>query len=198
LKTGYIYADCQLATGQIYTDPTGHFLVPSISGNQYLLVLYDYDSNFIHAKPMKNRTKETILAAYRRVLILFKSRALQPKLATLDNKASAILQQYLHDKNLDFQLVPPALHRCNAAKQAIRTFKNHFIAGLCTTDPDFPLNLWRDKLIPQALITLNLLCTSRMNPRLLAHAQVHGIFDFNCTPLSPPGTKVLVHKKPSL
>jgi hypothetical protein len=78
------------------------FLVPSISGNQYLLVLYDYDSNFIHAKPMKNRTKEMILAAYHHALILFKSWGLLLKLATLDNEASAILQQYLHDENLDF------------------------------------------------------------------------------------------------
>jgi len=51
LKTHFLYADCQPATGQIYTDPTGRFLVPSVSGNSYILVVYDYDSNFIHAEP---------------------------------------------------------------------------------------------------------------------------------------------------
>jgi hypothetical protein len=33
----------------------------------------------------------------------------------------------------------------------------------------------------------------------LAHAQLHGIFDYNKTPLAPlapPGTKVIIHKKP--
>jgi len=35
-------------------------------------------------------------------------------------------------------------------------------------------------------------------PRLLAWSQVHGTFDFNRTPLAPPGTRVLVHEKPSL
>jgi len=35
-------------------------------------------------------------------------------------------------------------------------------------------------------------------PRLLAWSQVHGPFDFNRTPLAPPGTRVLVHEKPSL
>jgi hypothetical protein len=59
-------------------------------------------------------------------------------------------------EHVDFQLTPPHLHRRNATERAIRTFKNHFIAGLCTTNPDFPLHLW-DRLLPQALITLNLL-----------------------------------------
>jgi len=63
LKTRFLYADSQPATGQIYTDSTSRFLTPSISGNQFILVLY-YDSNFIHADPMKNRTKEEHLAAY--------------------------------------------------------------------------------------------------------------------------------------
>ena len=35
LKTWFLYAYCQQATGQIYTNPTGRFLIPSISGNQY-------------------------------------------------------------------------------------------------------------------------------------------------------------------
>jgi len=77
-----------------------------------------------------------------------------------------------------YQLVPPGIHRRNAAECVICTFKNHFIAGLCTTDPNVPLHLW-DKLLPQALITLNLLHTSRSNPRLSAWAQVHGQFDYN-------------------
>lgn len=38
---------------------------------------------------------------------------------------------------------------------------------------------------------------SRINPRLSAHAQMNGPFDFNRTPLAPPGIRVLVHIKPS-
>jgi hypothetical protein len=192
-----LYADCQPATSQIYTDPTGRFLVPSISGNSYILVVKDYDSNFIHAEPMKNRTKEVILAAYQRVISLLKSRGLQPKLQKLNNEASQILQRYMVEESIDFQLGPPGLHRRNAAERATRTFKNHFIAGLCTTAADFPLTLW-DQLLPQALKTLNLLRTSRINLHLSAWSQVHGLFDFNRTPLAPPGTRVLVHEKPTL
>ena len=35
-----------------------------------------------------------------------------------------------------------------------------------------------------------------MNPKLSAYAQVKGEFDYNCTPLAPPGIHVLIHEKP--
>ena len=33
-----------------------------------------------------------------------------------------------------------------------------------------------------------------MNPKLSAYAQVHGQFDYNRTPIAPPGTRVIVFK----
>jgi hypothetical protein len=45
-------------------------------------------------------------------------------------------------KEIDYQLAPPHVYRRNAAKRAIRTFKNHFVAGLCSTDKHFALHLW--------------------------------------------------------
>jgi hypothetical protein len=73
-------------------------------------------------------------------------------------------------------LFPPGIHRRNAAERAIRTFKNHFIAGLCSVDQHYPLHLW-DKLLPQAELTLNLLRGSRLNPTVSTHAQMHGAFE---------------------
>jgi hypothetical protein len=61
--TRIIYADCHCTTGMVYTDPSGKFLVLSVSGNQYILVMYEYDSNYIHAKPMIDRTGPSIIAA---------------------------------------------------------------------------------------------------------------------------------------
>jgi hypothetical protein len=69
------------------------------------------------------------------------------------------------------------MHRWNAAESTICTWRNHFIVGLCSTDPN-PLFLW-DTLIHQANITLNLLCASRLNPKLSGYAQLHGNFDYN-------------------
>jgi hypothetical protein len=90
--------------------------------------------------------------------------------------------------------VPPHIHRRNAAERAIRTFKNHFIAGLCSAAEDFPSRLW-DKLLPQAELTLNLLQASRVNPTISAYEAINGPFDYKATPLAPPGCKIVVHEK---
>jgi hypothetical protein len=75
----------------------------------------------------------------------------------------------MHEQEVDFQLVPPGMHCRNAAERGIRTFQNHFFAGLCSVDKDFPLHL-SDKLLPQAKITLNILRASRINPNVSAYA----------------------------
>jgi len=101
----------------------------------------------------------------------------------------------LKEEKVDYQLVPLHVHRRNAAEKAIHTFKNHLIARLCSLDKNFPLHLW-EHLLPQADLSLNLLCGSRINLKLSAYAQLHGIFNYNNTPIAPPGTRVLVHNKP--
>ena len=57
------------------------------------------------------------------------------------------------------------------------------------------MHLW-DRLLPQAVLTLNLLIISRWDPKLSAHQQFNRNFDFNHTLLAPPGTKVIVHEAP--
>jgi hypothetical protein len=96
--------------------------------------------------------------------------------------------------DVEYQLVPPRCHSRNAAERAIRTFKEHFVAGLSSVDPTFPLHLW-DRLLPQAEITLNLLRTSRLHPQLFAAAHFHGLMDYNKTAFAPPGCKIIAHKK---
>jgi hypothetical protein len=88
------------------------------------------------------------------------------------------------------------VHRRNAAKRAIQTYKNHLFANLATCDPDFPVSEW-DRILFQAELTLNLLQSSRVNPKLSSYAYyLFGNFDFIKTPLAPPGTKTVVHLKP--
>jgi hypothetical protein len=161
------------------------------------MLLYDFDSNYIHAEPLKSRSGPHILAAYTTAHTLSVARGFKPQLQRLDNEASTALLQFLDNNQVDAQLTPPHVHRRNAAARAICTFKNHFIAGLESTAPDFPLHLW-DCLLPQAIQTLNLLRISRLHPQLSAYAHVHGIFDFNRTPLAPPGIKFLIHEKPDV
>ena len=103
----------------------------------------------------------------------------------------------MEEENETFQLVPPHLHQRNAAERAIKTFKNHFIAGMVSTHKDFPLYLWC-RILPHAIVTLNLLRPSRIHFTFSAHAQLHGLFDFNETPFAPLGTKVIVDLKPTI
>ena len=54
-----------------------------------------------------------------------------------------------------------------------------------------------DRLLVQVELTINLLRNARLNPKLLAWAFLSGNFDFNKSPLLPPGTKIIIHAKPS-
>jgi hypothetical protein len=180
----------------IYTDLTGAFPVTSQAGNKYMLILYDYDSNAILVESMKNRSDHEALCAYEVLYGILTDHGLQPRLNILDNEASKAIQNAIRKTGANFQLVEPNNHRVNTAERAVRTFKNHFIAGLCSTHPNFPVTLW-DKLIPQAVLTLNLLRTSRLNPNLSAHAQIYGLFEYNKTPLAPPGTRALIYEDPA-
>jgi hypothetical protein len=56
------------------------------------------------------------------------------------------------------------------------------------------MHLW-DHLIQQATLILNLLRPSQRNPRVSAYTMLEGTFNFNKTPMAPPGTKVVIHKK---
>ena len=185
---------------KIFTNQTGQFLCSSLSGNKYLLVLYNYDANYINAIPMPSRTKHQIQLAYKQSTEMLRKHGFTPKLQQLDNEASQILRDYMDSQTIDFQLTPAGLQRRNNAKRAIHAFKNHFKAGLASTPPNFPLNLW-DKLLPQALLTLNILSPARINPRLSGYAHVNGAFDYKRTLLTsppPPGINCMVHLKSDL
>jgi len=198
IRTHSIYASVidRSPTGQVYSDQTGRFVIPSSAGNNYAFVLYDYDSNYIDAVAIPNRTAKAILGAYKLCHNKLVKAGIRPLLHRLDNECSDILKSFFHDNDITHQLAPPGIHRRNAAERAIQTFKDHLIAGLSSTDPQFPLHLW-DKLLPQAIMTLNMLRASRLNPQLSAYATLHGMYDYNATPIAPPGVHVVIHEKPS-
>jgi hypothetical protein len=114
------------------------------------------------------------------------SRGFKPKLQTLDNEAFAALKRFFTENDVEYQLFPPHYYRHNTAERAIRTFKEHFVAGLASVDPDFPLHLW-DRILTQAEITFNLMCKYRQHPQLYAAAHYHGMVDYNKTDFPPTG-----------
>jgi hypothetical protein len=73
-RTRHLYADCHATTTMIFTNPTGRFLTASTSGNQYILVVYEYNGNFIHSGPMLDRKGPSIITAYKQAVTFFESR----------------------------------------------------------------------------------------------------------------------------
>jgi hypothetical protein len=133
------------------------------------MVLVEVDGNFIDAEPMKNKTAGSMIKAY---LALWKqltaSGMVKPTTHLLDNKASEEFKAEIR-KKCPIQLVPPDNHQQNLAEteRAIKTFKNHFKAILVGVDDSFLMRLW-DKLLPQTILTLNLLRQSNVTPTVSA------------------------------
>jgi hypothetical protein len=88
------------------------------------------------------------------------------------------------------------MHRTNPVERAVRTWKNHFTAGIAGIPPSFPIANWC-WLMAQSNMTLNMLRLCWLSPRLSAHKAMEGSFLFDATPLAPLGKEVLVHLKPS-
>ena len=177
-----------------YMDLCGRFPYASSRGSKYILVVYDHDSNLIEGVALKTRNVKEITEKWQDLYNKITKNTVTTKYWILDNEASKYLKDALGTNDQDFQLTPPHIHRINAAERAIRTYKNHLLAGIATCDKDYPIIEW-DRLINQCNITLNLLRNSRVNPGLSAYAYAYREFNFNKTPLCPPGTKAIIHTK---
>lgn len=144
---------------------------------------------------MKNRTKEEIVRAIKRLYEYLKQRGIQPKLHILDNEASKNLKHYITSNDTNYQIALPSNHCTNAAKKCIQVYKNHFMAGICHMDPTCPIAL-QCIFIPQANITINLIHASRINPKVSVWAFLNGHFVFNRTPLALVRTKCIISEDP--
>eukprot|EP00804_Cyclotella_cryptica_P022286 CCRYP_018107-RA/>CCRYP_018107-RA protein AED:0.34 eAED:0.44 QI:0/0/0/1/0/0/3/0/606 len=137
------------------------------------------------------------MTAFDHVFQDLKAKGYKPTFNVTDNQATTPIKAYLGTEDCNWQFVEPNNHRASAAEHAIQTFKNHFISGLCSTDSNWPLQLW-DTMTEQAIITLNLLRTSRIDPSKSAYHQLHGHrYNWNAYPLAPPGTKAVIYKSPT-
>jgi hypothetical protein len=183
-------------TGRAFSDQTGRFPQTSSRGNKYIMIFYNYDSNAILAEPLKSRSKSKLVRAFTKLHQYLADRGLHTALHILDIECPKGLKAYIKQAGANLQLAPPNMHRKNAAQKAIDIWKCHFIAGLSSVDPKIPMHIWC-WLIAQATTTLNFLRPARINPRLLAHAELNDFFGYNRTPLAPPGIKVLIHKTPA-
>ena len=181
----------------LYTDDMGRFPIRAQSGNQYIMVAFHDASNVILVEPFKSKGDHHRIPAYDALMNRLKRRGLTVDMQFMDNEVSA---KFLHNITdvwkCKFQKVPPDMHRRNKAERAIRTFKAHFITILACVDEGFPRNRW-DLLLPQAELTINLLRQSRLHPTISAWEHFNGPFNFDATPLGPPGCKIIAHARGS-
>ncbi|KAL7523858.1 hypothetical protein ACHAWF_000698, partial [Thalassiosira exigua] len=181
-------------TGTIYTNCTGHLPAVSFEGNSYFLIAYDYDNNYIFARPVKDVKDSTVVITYKTIFEELKEKGYKPAFHVTDNQATKPLKEFLRTEDCEWQFVEPNNHRVNAAERAIQTFKNHLIRGFCCTDPNWPFQLW-DHLTAQAEITVNLLRRSRRDPSKSAYHSLHGHrYNWDAHPFAPPGTKAVVYE----
>jgi hypothetical protein len=160
-------------TGTMYTDLIGAFAVRSFKNMIYIFIAYVYDLNAIIVCPMALRTGAFFIAAFTKVIAILHAGNYQQPLNIMDNECSKEVEKHIWADKMMIELVPPHNHHINAAKQAIITFKEHFIAALATVDNICPLQIW-DEFLPQVKLTLNLISLSCRNPLISANHQLYG------------------------
>ena len=106
------------------------YLLQSDRVNNYIMVAYHYYTDNILTTPLKNRTGTCILNGITKIHDKLRKRGLTPKLHIMDNEVSEELKKYFDESNIQFQLVPPHMHKINDVESSVKTFKNHFISSL--------------------------------------------------------------------
>jgi hypothetical protein len=183
-------------TRAVFTNQTGRFPITSNRGHAYLIISYIYDANFIASVPIKNCTKKELLRAYQITYKYLSSRGFKPQLHKMNNETSKDVKEFINSQHTTLQYTPLDIHRTNSAERAIRTWKNHFSAGIASLPKSFPIANWCH-LTNQCDYTINMLRPCCQNPLLSAFKAMEGLFSFDAMPMAPPGTKVLVHLKPT-
>ena len=169
---------------KVYSDQTGYFHYSSSRGYKYLMIFYDYDTNTIFVRPLKTRHSSESTSNIIKIVNNLTRRGFKPKYWILDNEWSKDMKTTFNKLEFSFQLVPEGIHRCNTDERQIQSFKAHFITGLVSVDPNFPMHLW-DKLVNQAETTINMLRQSLIHPKLSTYDSTNVTFYFNKTPLAP-------------
>jgi hypothetical protein len=82
----------------------------------------------------------------------------------------------------------------NLAEHAIPNFKNHLKVVIAGVNKTFPMQLW-DRLLPQMVVTLNLLQQSNVAPTVSAYQYVNKAFDYSKMPPEPMGCTVKIHER---
>ena len=183
------------ALNTIVVDNMGRFPVKLCRGNSYIMLAHHVGANAIFIQPFKSKSDAHQISAYNAITERMKALGLSANLHVLDNEASAAYIDCITNKwECNHQKVPPDMHWPNIAKRMIPAFKAHFFSMLAGINPRFPVTRW-DLPLHQEEITINLLCTLQFDPTKSAWELMFGPFNYNATPLGPPGCYIIINAK---
>ena len=192
-----IWMEVHDITGRVYADATGAMPLKGYNGAKYILIFYCEDKNYIFAIAVSSRQGPVLLAALQQAISFFKLHFVDVSKMRMDNECSNALKDHLRNTDTSLELTPAGQHRQNKAERAIRTYKNHLIAGVSGIDEGCPANQW-PRFLLQLGITLNLLRRSPNNEKMSAYEDMFGApYDFNRFPIAPLGIKVVSHVPPA-
>eukprot|EP00804_Cyclotella_cryptica_P025029 CCRYP_015949-RA/>CCRYP_015949-RA protein AED:0.34 eAED:0.26 QI:0/0/0/0.75/1/1/4/0/538 len=185
-----------ISNPKLYTDDMGRFPIRSRSGNQYIMLAYHCDSNAILVEPFQSRHDRHRIAAHGRIMTRLKEKGHTIDHQILDNEASnAYRQTITQDWKATYQLVPPHVHRANAAERAIQTLKAHFLSILAGIDASLPTTSGTSYSPKQNSPSISFANPPR--PATSAWEAFNGPLNYDATPLGPIGCPVLIHNKAS-
>ena len=146
---------------------------------------------------MTSRETKDMLQALESICDKLEEQGHQPTLNVLDNECSRAVKISLRKKDEDIKIVEAHNHAVLIAKPAVKFAKYHTIAHLATIDSNCQIQLWC-KFIPQIEITLNILRTSRVDPKKSVYEALNGrTFSWNIMPLTPVGLRALSFLPPA-
>ena len=98
---------------------------------------------------------------------------------------------------MEVPVSPSKKPQSKQCRESNTNIQDHFIAGLCRVDKYLHRQLW-DIILHKSTISLNLFSQSRPLPHISAYTRIFGELDFNRTPLSPPGSRVVMNNRPNI
>ena len=107
--------------GTIYTDQTGNFPVTSYHGKRCQFIAYEYRSNAILVRALKDQSDKSLMGAFHNIYEYLTEQGFKPKLTVMDNQSSKATEKYIRSNKATIQLVNPDNHRVNAAEHTIQT-----------------------------------------------------------------------------
>jgi hypothetical protein len=111
--------------GLVRSDLPGRFPFTSNKGNNYIFVIYYFDTNSIIGKSIKSRDVDQLVFGYQQCYDELREGNGTPILHRLDNEVNDLSFAAIKANNCKFQIATAHDHRQLIAERAIQTYKYH-------------------------------------------------------------------------